>query len=192
MTAAALGERRAQVDEPPRLPREVPDWHEQAACRDFPQLSWVHPGARDVWDRPDPVERQAAEYACRLICSVCPVRLACAVGALERREPYGIWGGLDRADRKAIAARYGYQPPGDPPAHGTNSRRVKWGCSCPECKAAHALYEAQRRERVRRERDLWRTPVVLGTVVRLGRRRVLPGQLLLPLPIDTSTVALAA
>jgi Transcription factor WhiB len=138
------------VDEPPRLDRTVPDWHDQAACRAFPQLNWVHPGEVDAFTRAPLEERQAAEYACRLICSVCPVRLECAVGALERQEPHGIWGGLDRADRKQVAARYGYLPPGDPPAHGTNSRRVKWGCACRDCKDAHARYESDRRARKRR------------------------------------------
>lgn len=173
----------ATLDEPPRIPREVPDWHDRGLCRSFPDLSWVHPGAVDAFDKPTKEAREAAEVACRLICSACPVRLACAVGALERREAHGIWGGLDREDRKRIAARYGYLPPGDPPPHGTNSRRVKWGCACPECKAAHALYESMRRERVRLERDLWRAPVVLAAPVRAGRGRALPGQLVIPLPI---------
>lgn len=173
----------AVLDETPRIPREVPDWHDAALCRSFPDLSWVHPGAVDVFDRPDRATRETAETACRLVCSACPVRLACAVGALERREPYGIWGGLDREDRKRIAARYGYLPPGDPPPHGTNSRRVKWGCACAECKAAHALYEAMRRERVRLARDLWRAPVVLVRPVGTGRRRAHPGQLVIPLAI---------
>jgi hypothetical protein len=117
------------------------------------------------------------------------VRPACAVSALERREPYGIWGGLDRADRKRIAARFDYLPPGDPPPHGTNSRRVKWGCSCPECRAAQALYESMRRERKRLQRDLWRTPLVLAAPVRCGRVRALPGQLVLPLRIGGSTAS---
>jgi len=139
----------AVLAEPARLPREVPDWHETGRCRQFPELSWVHPGAADAFDKPTRADREVAEYACRIVCSTCPVRLACAVGALERREPYGIWGGLDRADRTKVARRYGYPIPGDPPPHGTNSRRVKWGCDCRECKDAHALYEAQRRERKR-------------------------------------------
>ena len=172
------------VDSPPRIPREVPDWHTNGLCREFPDLSWVHPGAVDAWDKPAREDRELAEAACRLICSACPVRLDCVVGALERREPYGIWGGLDREDRKRIAARFGYLPPGDPPAHGTNARRVKWNCDCPECKAAHALYESMRRERVRLARDLWRAPVVLMAPVGTGRRRAYAGQLLIPLAIQ--------
>ena len=32
------------------------------------------------------------EYA-KTICADCPVRTACLAGALERREPWGVWGG---------------------------------------------------------------------------------------------------
>jgi WhiB family redox-sensing transcriptional regulator len=32
------------------------------------------------------------EYA-KTICADCPVRAACLAGALERREPWGVWGG---------------------------------------------------------------------------------------------------
>jgi WhiB family redox-sensing transcriptional regulator len=29
----------------------------------------------------------------KALCATCPVRLACLSGALERREPWGVWGG---------------------------------------------------------------------------------------------------
>lgn len=32
------------------------------------------------------------EYA-KSLCSTCPARLECLTGALERREPWGVWGG---------------------------------------------------------------------------------------------------
>ncbi len=38
-------------------------------------------------ERPEDVERAKA------LCTGCPVRLACMAGALERREPWGVWGG---------------------------------------------------------------------------------------------------
>ena len=56
------------------------------------------------------------------LCQECPVRLRCFVGALERREPWGVWGGevfvmgrvvprkrgrgRPRKDQTAIAERY--------------------------------------------------------------------------------------
>ena len=36
---------------------------------------------------PADVERAKA------LCTGCPVRMACMAGALERREPWGVWGG---------------------------------------------------------------------------------------------------
>jgi WhiB family transcriptional regulator, redox-sensing transcriptional regulator len=38
-------------------------------------------------ERPEDVERAKA------LCTTCPVRAACMAGALERREPWGVWGG---------------------------------------------------------------------------------------------------
>jgi len=38
-------------------------------------------------ERPEDVERAKA------LCIGCPVRPACMAGALERREPWGVWGG---------------------------------------------------------------------------------------------------
>jgi WhiB family redox-sensing transcriptional regulator len=32
------------------------------------------------------------EYA-KSLCTTCPVKAACLQGALERREPWGVWGG---------------------------------------------------------------------------------------------------
>ena len=174
-----------------RVPREVPVWHEVGACKDWPELDFIDPGG----DGAKPAERKAAELACRVICSSCPVRLACAIGGLERQERWGVWGGLDYADRKRIAARYGYLPPGDPPAHGTDSRYKKWHCRCPECRAGHALYESMRREARRAEaraRALWGTPLILAAPYRAGRRLVLPGQFLLPLPVSAPVAMPAA
>ncbi|PRY43314.1 WhiB family transcriptional regulator [Umezawaea tangerina] len=142
-----------------RIPREVPDWHERGACRAFPELDRrevidasgrVLQPAFNAWHDARP--GTAADLAARVICAGCPVRLACAIGALERGERWGIWGGLDYADRKDVAAAFGFPRPGDPPEHGTNSRRVKWGCVCVDCKAAHALYEAERRASSRARR----------------------------------------
>jgi WhiB family redox-sensing transcriptional regulator len=38
-------------------------------------------------EAPDDVERAKA------LCQECPVRLVCLADALERREPWGVWGG---------------------------------------------------------------------------------------------------
>ncbi len=43
----------------------------------------------DLWfaERPDDVE------AAKSLCGPCPLRADCLAGALERREPWGVWGG---------------------------------------------------------------------------------------------------
>ena len=40
------------------------------------------------------------------LCDVCPLQQACLQGAIERREPAGVWGGLlFRAGRKPVRAK---------------------------------------------------------------------------------------
>lgn len=43
----------------------------------------------DLWfaERPEDVE------AAKALCVPCPARTACLAGALERQEPWGVWGG---------------------------------------------------------------------------------------------------
>jgi WhiB family transcriptional regulator, redox-sensing transcriptional regulator len=51
----------------------------QLPCTDDPDLFFA--------ESPDDVE-----YA-KDLCRACPARMACLTGALERREPWGVWGG---------------------------------------------------------------------------------------------------
>lgn len=43
----------------------------------------------DLWFAESPADVEFAKSLCR----TCPVRDACLAGALERREPWGVWGG---------------------------------------------------------------------------------------------------
>ncbi len=43
----------------------------------------------DLWFAEAPADVEAA----KALCAPCPVREACLAGALERREPWGVWGG---------------------------------------------------------------------------------------------------
>lgn len=43
----------------------------------------------ELWFAESPVDVEFAKSLCR----ACPVRDACLAGALERREPWGVWGG---------------------------------------------------------------------------------------------------
>ena len=51
---------------------------ESAACRAHDPEMWFDP--------------ESHKYA-RLVCNDCPLRYPCLTGALERREPWGVWGG---------------------------------------------------------------------------------------------------
>ena len=43
----------------------------------------------DLWFAETPADLEQA----KAFCQDCPARSACLVGALERREPWGVWGG---------------------------------------------------------------------------------------------------
>jgi WhiB family redox-sensing transcriptional regulator len=43
----------------------------------------------ELWFAESPAELELA----KMHCADCPVRAACLSGALERREPWGVWGG---------------------------------------------------------------------------------------------------
>jgi len=43
----------------------------------------------DLWFADSPAELEQA----KAYCADCPVRVGCLAGALDRREPWGVWGG---------------------------------------------------------------------------------------------------
>ena len=54
----------------------------------------------DLWFAETPALLEQAKS----LCASCPARLACLAGALERREPWGVWGG-EIFERGSIIAR---------------------------------------------------------------------------------------
>jgi WhiB family redox-sensing transcriptional regulator len=54
----------------------------------------------ELWFAETPGDLEQA----KAFCHACPARLACLSGALERREPWGVWGG-EIFERGAIVAR---------------------------------------------------------------------------------------
>ena len=62
----------------------------------------------DLWfaERPADLERAKS------LCAECPVRSACLAGALDRAEPWGVWGG-EIFDHGVVIARK--RPRGRPP-----------------------------------------------------------------------------
>ncbi len=78
-------------------------WQMRAACRG-PQAAVFFPPSH--FERKE--ERETREARAKGICAGCSVRDACLDYALRIREPHGIWGGLNEAERKQrIACRVG-------------------------------------------------------------------------------------
>ncbi|HEX3287748.1 MAG TPA: WhiB family transcriptional regulator [Mycobacterium sp.] len=59
-----------------------------------------HVGDPDLWFAESPVDLERA----KALCIDCPIRRECLDAALDRGEPWGVWGG-EILDRGAIVAR---------------------------------------------------------------------------------------
>lgn len=51
-------------------------------------------------------EQGAIQREARTICAECSVRIQCLSDALTRRENFGVWGGLNERERRAILKAY--------------------------------------------------------------------------------------
>jgi len=77
--------------------RTEDQWQIKAACRG-PQAAVFFPPSH--FERKD--EKLDREGRAKAICSSCPVKSACLDYAISIREPHGIWGGLNEAERKNL------------------------------------------------------------------------------------------
>lgn len=87
------------------------DWRQHAACTNK-KLALFFPEGGTGADRGQ-VKKNITERAKR-ICAGCPVRQMCLDWALETREEFGVWGGLDERERRAILRRTGTVKPRGP------------------------------------------------------------------------------
>ena len=62
-----------------------------------------------LWFSDLPADLEAAKALCR----PCPLRAACLAGAVERREPHGVWGGEILENGKVITHKRPRGRPGD-------------------------------------------------------------------------------
>ncbi|WP_353360526.1 WhiB family transcriptional regulator [Mycobacterium sp.] len=70
-------------------------------CRERTMLSVpCHVGNPDLWFAENPLDLERA----KALCADCPIRRECLTAALERQEPWGVWGG-EIIDRGTIIAR---------------------------------------------------------------------------------------
>ena len=64
-------------------------WWESSGAVEQPEALPCHLVDPEVFFAESPADVEAA----KALCVDCPVREACLAGALERREPWGVWGG---------------------------------------------------------------------------------------------------
>ncbi len=74
-----------------------------------------HEADPDLWFAESPTELERA----KALCADCPIRGLCLDEALERQEPWGVWGG-EILERGTIVARK--RPRGRPRKHGREGR----------------------------------------------------------------------
>jgi len=74
-------------------------WESRAMCRAGDARCFVPPMSSESVD-----ERRERESAAKRICADCPVQRECLEYALRVREPFGIWGGLNETERRALSS----------------------------------------------------------------------------------------
>ena len=83
-----------------QIAQQVDDnWQVKAACRG-PQAAVFFPPPQ--FERKE--DKLRRESRAKDICLDCSVRRACLDYAIEIREPHGIWGGLNEAERRQLLA----------------------------------------------------------------------------------------
>jgi len=73
------------------------DWTDAAACRNSEGSLFY---SADSSERKE--ERLEREKLAKKICASCGVRDECLTAAISRHESYGIWGGMNEFERRAL------------------------------------------------------------------------------------------
>ena len=93
--------RTMQLSELIDMRTEAEQVGETIPCRDYDAELWFA-------ERPEDVE-----FA-KTLCGLCPARVQCLAGALERQEPWGVWGGQLLVQGAVVARK---RPRGRPRKH---------------------------------------------------------------------------
>lgn len=72
----------------------LPNWFERGACRGLGSVEFVQGPAADY------------SQTAREMCATCPVRRQCLDFALADPNIYGLWGGTDERERKAMRSAF--------------------------------------------------------------------------------------
>lgn len=86
---------RTKYDAPDTRPR-ARHWGDDAACRGDEYTALFYPKSY-TGDDFGPIVAEA-----KAICGGCPVRVDCLTHALDKPEPYGIWGGFIPDERDQL------------------------------------------------------------------------------------------
>ncbi|WP_063775185.1 WhiB family transcriptional regulator [Streptacidiphilus anmyonensis] len=83
---------------------------------------------------PDPDEAELAELVAKRVCAACPVRMTCLNAAIGRDERFGVFGGLNTAERDALTGRldgcgtpngyWHHRNAGDPPCRACHTAKT--------------------------------------------------------------------
>ena len=89
-----------------KLSNAIADLENPPQCADPAYRDWFFDEVYESGKSPSQIqrERRVNELNAKLICDFCPVKALCAEYATLAHEPFGIFGGLSPADRKAIYA----------------------------------------------------------------------------------------
>lgn len=88
MTISVLDRNRADRADLEAPQGDLGDLHDAAAQVDD-ELLPCRTNESELWFAESPSD---VEFA-KTLCQACPVQALCLTGALERREPWGVWGG---------------------------------------------------------------------------------------------------
>jgi len=132
----------------------APDWRANGACGSHDEPDLWYAGQNGT-------EARAQTYEAQAICRGCPVLEECAEQALDRREPWGVWGGLTEGERRNILRQRGRgtgrkkaapapaKTPREPAKCGTDAgyrKHVREKTEkCGPCRRAHADADARLR-----------------------------------------------
>lgn len=78
---------------------DVAVWQREGACRGQDPDLFFGEGIRGL-------KRGHLEARAKAICATCPVLVTCREYGIQAQEPYGIWGGLTREQRRAAFRSY--------------------------------------------------------------------------------------
>jgi hypothetical protein len=105
-------------------------WQDEALCA----LPQIEPFKEMFFsDNEDDVKNS------KIICSACPVRKQCLELALENKEIWGVWGGVDQDELRIVLSV---------DENGQEVRRIRKGEApfCPNCRAGTAKLKLSERE----------------------------------------------